>query len=276
MNNATRAIARSMFRLRVFESDGQAFQDLFVRIMQYKDSNFRAVRAYGNLGDGGNDGYVRETGTFYQVYAPEEIRSKPNQALIKLRHDFHRLRRYWGPFSKLRVYYFVINDKYKGAPPNLEKTLEGLRRRYGLEKCEPFGAAQLEEILFSLPEDVISTIIGHVPAIDTTDFMLLTGLTYFLGAWIEFEKTGRRLAEQEAVIQRPLGGTQIIAGLRRGDLINPQQADFLLRLNRQRTLVVHGDSVDVPRKDAIDSLVAITSALKNKKTKKKKKKKKKK
>lgn len=38
---------RTPFRLLVHESEGQKYEDLFVKIMSYSDPGFRPVKAYG-------------------------------------------------------------------------------------------------------------------------------------------------------------------------------------------------------------------------------------
>ncbi|NJO88053.1 MAG: hypothetical protein HC831_03120 [Chloroflexia bacterium] len=36
---------------KVYKSDGQAFEDLFTEIMSYIESDFRKIKAWGNIGD---------------------------------------------------------------------------------------------------------------------------------------------------------------------------------------------------------------------------------
>jgi hypothetical protein len=48
--------------------------------------DFQKIRPYGDMGDGGNDGYRKDLGIYYQVYAPrvpkinekDNFRSKPD------------------------------------------------------------------------------------------------------------------------------------------------------------------------------------------------------
>jgi hypothetical protein len=209
---------------------------------------------------------VRSNGVFYQVYAPDDIRRKPNEAVVKLRHDFRTLRKYWKPFSEIREYHFVVNDKYRGAPPNLEKALEGFRRRYHLVECKTFAACHLEDILFSLPDDVVISIIGYVPVIDPNDLMFLTGLTHFVGVWIEFEKTARSILVPHDKTRGPVVGGPMVRQLHQGGFTGPEATEFLLKIAHKRNRLLHGDSADVPRKEEIDRLVEITKALKDTKT----------
>lgn len=93
--------------------DGLFFQDFFNELMVYDTQGFCPVR---QKLDGGNDGFVPTTGTYYQVYAPESVTSATiNTALSKLIDDFEKLVDKWHYLIKIQEYIFVINDKLKGA-----------------------------------------------------------------------------------------------------------------------------------------------------------------
>ncbi|EAM4782516.1 hypothetical protein C8470_23630, partial [Salmonella enterica] len=72
MDDISLSIARNMFHLQVYESDGVRFEDLFSKIMYYKSPDFQQVKPYGNIGDRKNDGFIKGQGVYYQVYAPED------------------------------------------------------------------------------------------------------------------------------------------------------------------------------------------------------------
>src|SRR5450432_2623348 len=112
MDDNAKAFARNMLRLRIHESDAQAYEDLFVRAMVYADPNFRPVKPHGNAGDRKNDGFNSTTGTYYQVYAPEDIRRSAGNALKKLREDFSGLKAFWDGLYPVRRFFYVVNDKY--------------------------------------------------------------------------------------------------------------------------------------------------------------------
>lgn len=152
-----RADARRAFRLKVYSFDGQAYEDLFVQVMQYKNPNFRAVKPQGKFGDRKNDGFDRERGAYYQVYAPEDLRKNPSAAVKKARQDFEKLRGHW---NNIKEFYFVVNDKYRGVYPEIETELSNIKAEYGLKRCKPFLAQDLERTLFSLASDVIAVVTG--------------------------------------------------------------------------------------------------------------------
>lgn len=263
MDDNTRAFARNMFRLRVHESDGQAYQNLFVRVMQNAFPTFRPVRAHGQIGDKKNDGYDSSSGTYYQVYAPEDVRKTSGEMIKKLKGDFSGLKAFWDDVYKVRQFFFVVNDKYRGVSPNVEKQLFLIQDQHKLVAAAPLLAKDLESTLFSLKDDIIVSIVGHVPAIEPSDFLFLSGFTYFLGAWIEFERTSRNLAQKSNSKSIPLAGRNLIQVLKEKNVVSQEDRDFLLQLSYKRNQLVHGDTKDIPKKELIDRLVLLTDSLSN-------------
>lgn len=264
MNSNSRAFARNMFRLRIHESDGQAYEDLFVRIMGYAKPRFRPVRAHGNIGDRKNDGYESKSGTYYQVYAPEDVRKNQGDALRKIRRDFKGLKAFWDGIFSVRKYFFVINDKYQGVSPAIEKEIASIGSKHKLDDCDVLLAKDLEEILFSLSDDVVISVVGHVPVLEPSEFMFLSGFTYFVGAWVEFEKTMRRiLTSVQPAIRLPLGALQMIRVMEERSILSKDECLIVDALRKRRNLLIHGDDNELPRKEEIDRLVSITEALRN-------------
>jgi hypothetical protein len=259
VDDNARAFSRNMFRLKVHESDGQTFEDLFVKIMGQANPKFRPVKAHGNIGDRKNDGFDKSTGTYYQVYAPEDIRKTQGDALKKLKADFKGLKAFWHGIYPVKRYFFVINDKYAGVSPAIGKELAKVQKKHKIEECDALLAKHLEHALFQLADDVIISIIGHVPAINPNEFLFLSGFTYFLGAWIEFEKKARSILESPNV--HPYLVTEIIRVFREQNVIDREDAVTIDLLRKQRNRIVHGDSKDIPEKRHIDRLVAITERL---------------
>lgn len=151
---------RTQFKLMIHQSEGQQFENLFSSIMQNYESGFKPVKAYGKQGDKGNDGWESTSGKYYQVFAPEDIFKSTNNAKNKIRDDFEKLIEYWSRISPIKEYYFVVNDKYKGVPPSLNKIIRELQIEYSLEKVGLLTAADLERYLFTLSDNQISSIIG--------------------------------------------------------------------------------------------------------------------
>lgn len=151
---------RNKFKLVVYQSDGKQFEDLFIKIMTYRDSDFRAIRPHGNIGDRGNDGWVARTGTYYQVYAPEELFTNTENAQKKVKADFKKLKEYWNEISVINNFYFVVNDKFQGVSPHIHNTLNDIKNNNSLSSCGVFDSRSLENELFCLSNDLICNILG--------------------------------------------------------------------------------------------------------------------
>lgn len=162
-------IAKILFQNRVLQYKGQSFEDFFVSIMTKSNPEFQAVKAYGNIGDQKNDGFVRSTGTYYQVFAPEEITKDKTikDAVNKLEADFKGLYEKWNDSCKLQKFYFVINDKYAGLPPLIIKKVLELDAdpAYADVEIATFTAKDLERVFEKLDETDIQSIVGFIPDI---------------------------------------------------------------------------------------------------------------
>ena len=73
MNVHEKTIARTLFQNKIYKAYGRSFEDFFVSIMNYSNTEFRQIKSCGNIGDRKNDGYIESEGIYYQVYAPENI-----------------------------------------------------------------------------------------------------------------------------------------------------------------------------------------------------------
>lgn len=128
--------------------DGLSFQGFFNELMVYDTNGFCPVR---QKLDGGNDGFVPATGTFYQVYAPESINTSTiNTASSKLIEDFEKLASKWHYTIKIQEYIFVINDKFKGADKKLIERVYGLGIEHNI-KTQVLTALNLQSIFYNLP-----------------------------------------------------------------------------------------------------------------------------
>jgi hypothetical protein len=152
-------IIRLIFKSKIYEADGQKFEDIFTDIMRYAEPDFQQIKPYGRSGDMKNDGYIKSKGIYFQVYGPEDIANSVSYAKRKLKKDFSGLLQKW---KSINEFYFIINDKFKGIPPDLEIETNKIITENGL-KGGVKGAAYLERLLFSLKDDQIQTITGHIP-----------------------------------------------------------------------------------------------------------------
>ncbi|MBT0511552.1 hypothetical protein ISO42_05670 [Morganella morganii subsp. morganii] len=261
MNDVSLSIARSMFHLQIYESDGQRFEDLFSKIMNYKSPDFQQVKPYGNIGDRKNDGFIKNENTYYQVYAPEDVSKNISTAVRKIRSDFNGLMEHWFYLYPIKKFYFVLNDKYKGSPPQLHQEIMALKNDFNLEDTGILVAKDLEFDLFNLRNDIILSVVGHVPHIDNEEYMFVSGFTCFISAWINFEKTARNKVFLINPKCRRLAIKGIITILKNSEIISDWEFSFIMDVSHRRNLIVHGDSMAIPKKSEIDALIIITEKI---------------
>ncbi|WP_245202132.1 ABC-three component system protein [Herbaspirillum sp. 1130] len=166
-----------MFKLKVYQSEGFAFEHLFAAVLEASRPGFLKIKPYGNQGDRGNDGYEKAHGRYFQVFAPNDPSHSLQEAINKVETDFvAKLLPYWGQFCAVKEYFFVFNDKYRGTVFPLEKSLTELQKQHGLVAAEVFRARDLEDEFMLLAEDQIMSIIGGLPdedAIAALDYSVI-------------------------------------------------------------------------------------------------------
>jgi len=140
------------FRDRIYSKNGTEFQSFFENIMEKVFPDFKKVPSGG--GDGGNDGWIKELGRYYQVYAPNTPAIKESEAAKKLEKDFYKIYKNWDNISEIKEYYFVFNDKYIGSKKPDVKIAE-LKKIYPNIHFEIFLARNLETLFFTLNESDI-------------------------------------------------------------------------------------------------------------------------
>jgi hypothetical protein len=159
MTGDEKYIYRYIFQNKIYKADGQKFEDLFTDIMKYAEPEFQQIKPHGSTGDKKNDGYIKSKGIYFQVYGPEDIAKSVLYAKGKLKKDFTGLLQAW---KSVKEFYFIVNDKYKGIPYELETEMNKLLEKNNL-KGGVKGAACLENRLFSLADDQILAITGLIP-----------------------------------------------------------------------------------------------------------------
>ncbi|NQT58844.1 MAG: hypothetical protein HQ557_07680 [Bacteroidetes bacterium] len=143
---------RLQFEVRIYSNNGTEFQSFFEKIMEKEYQDFRKIRPYGSDGDGGNDGYRKRLGIYYQVYAPKAPEEKEAFAAKKLVDEFNKLKRFWHEIANVNKYYFVYNDKFTGSVLKLEEAISKLEKDNPDIKFELFLSEDLKRIFMELNE----------------------------------------------------------------------------------------------------------------------------
>lgn len=156
------AIAYKFISLEILKADGQDYEDLFVTIQRGLDPSFRAVKPQGKLGDKKNDGFSSDGGQYFQVYAPEK--QEGNALIGKLEGVFPEIKDYWDSIEPVLGFMYVINDKFRGTFPQVEKRLSELKAEYELETCKPYLAADLLDDFFKLDARDAVALLGSIPS----------------------------------------------------------------------------------------------------------------
>ena len=165
MSKPEQYIAKIIFRNHILTYNGQQFEDFFVSIMTKSNPSFYPVKAYGNIGDEKNDGFDRTAGTYYQIFAPEDLHKDQTiyDAVKKLKTDFKGLYEHWNNDVPIKNFYFVINDKNKGLPSPIHKAIIELDNEYHDISINLFIAKDLASIFDLLDWDSKLDIIGFIP-----------------------------------------------------------------------------------------------------------------
>lgn len=157
MNPLDKNYLSLQFKNKIYLKNGTEFQTFFENIMEKAYSDFQKIKPYGSEGDRGNDGYRKNSGIYYQVYAPEAPSIKLAEGAKKLKEDFEKLKKYWDKFVEIKEYYFVFNDKYSGSIQKLEEAISELEKDNSGIKFHILEAKKLEEKFFSLnTADILS------------------------------------------------------------------------------------------------------------------------
>lgn len=138
------------FKTKTLLMSGLEFQGFFEELMKKNNPLFRKIPSGG--GDGGNDGWIKETGTYYQVYSPVDTTVKDSDAAKKLVDDFNTLQENWDQVKSIKEYFFVYNDKYNGAQkPEIE--LAELEKKHPNINFKLLLLEDLEAIFIKLSDE---------------------------------------------------------------------------------------------------------------------------
>lgn len=169
MTREEKLMAILTFQNRVLKATGNSYEELFTHVMQSANPNFRQVKPQGSLGDKKNDGFDPTTGTYYQVYAPENLATTEDAAIKKLHTDFNGLKSYWPSIGyPVKEFYYVVNNRYQGVGPGLYKNINAIQTANPNIKVNLFLNNNLQNIFENLNETRMFEIVGFIPSADIT------------------------------------------------------------------------------------------------------------
>jgi tetratricopeptide (TPR) repeat protein len=163
---------KAQYKIAVLEKNGMAFQSFFEDFMLalYPDE-FEKVKPYGREGDKKNDGFRKEKGIYYQVYAPEKPEDKFPDAIRKMTKDFKGLYDYWKDKFPIKEFYFVYNDKNLGQAPDFFAALKELRDEYPGITFDVLTPDKFKDDVVSLPKEKLADIGFDVDSRNIVEYM---------------------------------------------------------------------------------------------------------
>lgn len=237
MNLQEKLIARIMFKNKVLSADAQVFENLFTLVMGYARADFRSVKPQGNLGDRKNDGFEPASGRYFQVYAPENAQEKESTAVKKLEEDFDGLNSFWAGLYPIGIkeYFFVLNDKYKGAYPTTHQALAALQKKHNLDKAELFACKDLEDVIFSeLEDEHIYAVVGFLPdtsIIVKVDYSVLTEVVAHVLANTPNNAVQGKMVSPEFETKIVFNGLKFASGFLRAGSYQDSAVESFFKLN---------------------------------------------
>lgn len=173
MTKDERYIATLQFQNKVLKSIGNSYEELFTCVMQQANPNFIPVKPQGSWGDKKNDGFDPTTGTYYQVYAPENLSATEEKAIAKLNEDFNGLKAFWPSAGyEIKHFFYVLNDRFNGVGPAILKNVKALDIDNADISVEVFTTAKLQNIFQQLDDEKMMNVVGFVPSADSSQLTL--------------------------------------------------------------------------------------------------------
>jgi hypothetical protein len=174
-----KCLAHTLFKAKCICASAGNFQSLFWAVKKARHGPaFETVGPQGNLGDGGNDGYLPAESHYFQVYGPLNPKEKASRAAKKLREDFEKVRKQWAINGRsLLKFSYAYNDKYHGTPKEISLALNDLRQAHPGIEFFSYSAADLESDFFELNDSfwdgILSMAVPPPEQIVTIDYSVL-------------------------------------------------------------------------------------------------------
>jgi hypothetical protein len=145
--------------LRLRQHSGDAFQDLFGRIMQARHGDdYVRVRPFGQRGDKGCDGYLASCGRVYQCYGAVNGEGGKVAYLVgKMEEDFAKAH---DALIDIMKEWRMVHNLVDGLPVEAVQALNAIQASHPSIPCGFVGLESIGTILFDLDEPNIEALIG--------------------------------------------------------------------------------------------------------------------
>ncbi len=152
---------RIALELKMRKSSGDAFQEFFsVMMAKVHGEDFVRVRAFGQRGDKGCDGYRKSNGQVFQCYgALNGAQSKVDYLIGKMDADYKKALK---EISSIMKEWHMVHNLVDGLPIDAVEKLEALRRDDPQRGFGFIGIEGFEERIFALDQNKIEDLLGIV------------------------------------------------------------------------------------------------------------------
>jgi len=161
MDTNEKYILSVLFKLKVYKSTKQGYEDLFTDVMTLSNPNYRNPKPQGRLGDSKCDGFDGTTGKYYQIYAPEDLKGNEQTITDKFTKSLKVIIEEWKEISPVKEFYIAVNDKYEGIYNSTEQLPVNLKKTFGID-CSNFTSQDLENLFYALDDDKKFQVLGGV------------------------------------------------------------------------------------------------------------------
>ena len=148
--NSKLYLVRLVFQIKIFSLNGSDFENFALSVLKLKYPNLKKTKPDGREGDWAADAICMEEGIYFQVYGPE-FKDKDSllaDAKRKIERNFKRLFSKWKEAGfQVKEWYFVFNEKYSGAYPELFQKTNEIKVENNLERTGLVLSADLEDLL---------------------------------------------------------------------------------------------------------------------------------
>lgn len=155
---------KPQLKTKIYQCNGQEFENFFTEVMKLINPNHRNPKPRGSFGDGKCDGFLQETGEYYQCYSPEEIKDKTEYAKNKLKETVKTILEEWNDISPVKKIFFVINDKFQGVDKEVYNKVSELNQENSPIIIKEFLMDDFVKMFFEkLDFNQIQEILSYVP-----------------------------------------------------------------------------------------------------------------